>query len=419
QDLHPATRPRRRPRPPRDLVPAHCRGGGGPARGRAHAAALLPRPGLPPAEGDPPGARLEHPLPPDLSDHPERGVADVRRRPPAPRVAIGVSRRRLGVSLAAAQGPHIQHHGQRRPHGGAPRDEARMSAASRAVAVTGASGFLGRALCVQLAARGFRVRPLVRDPAAFSLPGVAGAARCDLPEVLDESALAGASAIVHCAYATRETDLERAQRVNEDGTRLVLDAARRVGVPRFVLVSTVAAYEGAPSYYARSKWMLERLLDPARDVVIRPGLIVGRGGHGLFQQLLDNMRRLHVVPVFGRGRQPVQTVYLDDLCEAIGRVLERDLDGAFNVAEPVPVTFRDFLRAMAARSGTRCVFVPLPERPVLAAVRMLEALRVPFPLRSEGILGLRGMRTVETADALRRLGMRVRTAGESLAEVFA
>ena len=294
-----------------------------------------------------------------------------------------------------------------------------MSAASRAVAVTGASGFLGRALCVRLAARGFRVRPLVRDPAAFSLPGVAGAARCDLPAVLDESALAGASAIVHCAYATRETDLERAQRVNEDGTRLVLDAARRVGVPRFVLVSTVAAYEGAPSYYSRSKWMLERLLDPARDVVIRPGLIVGRGGHGLFQQLLDNMRRLHVVPVFGRGRQPVQTVYLDDLCEAIGRVLERDLDGAFNVAEPVPVTFRDFLRAMAARSGTRCVFVPLPERPVLAAVRMLEALRVPFPLRSESILGLRGMRTVETADALRRLGMRVRTAGESLAEVFA
>ena len=88
----------------------------------------------------------------------------------------------------------------------------------------------------------------------------------------------------------------------------------------------MAAYEGAPSYYARSKWMLERLLDPARDVVVRPVLIVGRGGHVLFQQLLDNMRRLHVVPVFGGGRQPVQTVYLDDLCEAIGRVLERDLD---------------------------------------------------------------------------------------------
>ena len=48
-----------------------------------------------------------------------------------------------------------------------------MSAAPRAVAVTGASGFLGRALCRHLAARGIEVRPLVRDPAGFSLAGTA------------------------------------------------------------------------------------------------------------------------------------------------------------------------------------------------------------------------------------------------------
>ena len=293
-----------------------------------------------------------------------------------------------------------------------------MSSPPGTVAVTGASGFLGRALCVHLAARGIEVRPLVRDPAAFSLPGASPSARCELPDVIDESALEGARAVVHCAYATRETNQARARRVNEEGTRRLLGVCRRLGVSRFVFVSTVAAYDGAPSYYARSKFALERLLDPARDVVVRPGLVVGCGGHGLFQQLLDNMRRLHVVPLFAGGRQPVQTVHIDDLCEAVSRVLERDLCGSFNVAEPVPVTFREFLGAMAARSRTRCLFVPLPERPVLAAVRMIEALRVPFPLRSESILGLRGMRAVETSDDLRRLGMRVRSADESLAEVL-
>ena len=46
-----------------------------------------------------------------------------------------------------------------------------MSRAARTVAVTGASGFLGRALCAHLAGRGIEARPLVRDPAAFSLTG--------------------------------------------------------------------------------------------------------------------------------------------------------------------------------------------------------------------------------------------------------
>lgn len=293
-----------------------------------------------------------------------------------------------------------------------------MSAAPRAVAVTGASGFLGRALCRHLAARGIEVRPLVRDPAGFSLAGTASAAHCDLPDALDESALAGAHAVIHCAYATREPDQARARRVNEEGTRVLLDASRRAGVASFVFVSTVAAYAGAPSYYARSKYELEALLDLDRDAIVRPGLVIGRGGNGLFQQLLDNMRRLHVVPLFAGGRQPVQTVHLDDLCEAIGRVLERDLRGAFNVAEPVPLTFREFLGAMAARSRTRCLFLPLPAAPALAAVRTIETMRLPFPLRSESILGLQGMRAVETASDLGRLGMRVRSAGESLAEVL-
>src|SRR5262249_58759174 len=73
--------------------------------------------------------------------------------------------------------------------------EARMSAPGP-VAVTGASGFLGRALCARLVARGIEVRALVRDSAAFSLPGVTRAARCDLPDMIDESALAGATPLL-------------------------------------------------------------------------------------------------------------------------------------------------------------------------------------------------------------------------------
>lgn len=286
------------------------------------------------------------------------------------------------------------------------------------VAVTGASGFLGRALCRALAARGLEVRALVRDPARYAGPPGVRAVRCELPDGIDEAALAGAAAVVHCAYATRETDLGRMKRVNEEGTRRLQEASRRAGVPRMVFVSTVAAAPDAPNYYARSKHALESLFEPARDAIVRPGLIIGRGGHGLFQQLQDNLKGLGVVPLFDGGHQPLQTVHVDDVCEAVARILEQNLSGAFNVAEPEPPTFAEFLRMLADRLGVRARFVPLPFAPVLAAVRLVEALRLPFPLRSESLLGLKGLQQLPVEADLKRLGMRARPAAESLAEVL-
>ena len=287
------------------------------------------------------------------------------------------------------------------------------------VAVTGASGSLGRHLCDHLVARGWTVRALVRDPAAFARlrPGIA-AARCDLPDTIDEGALAGAEAVVHCAYPTRLTDLERIRRENEEGTRRLLDASRRAGVARLVLVSTVVAAPDGPSYYARSKHALEGLVDHGRDAIVRPGLIIAREGSGLFQQMRDAMLRTHVLPIFGGGRQPLQTVHIDDVCEAIARILDRGLVGGFNVAEAEPFGFAGFLRLVAARLGTRCVLVPLPFAPTLAAVRLFERLNVPFPLRSESLLGIKALRRVPVTDDLRRLDLRVRTADESLASLL-
>jgi nucleoside-diphosphate-sugar epimerase len=286
-----------------------------------------------------------------------------------------------------------------------------------AVVVTGASGSLGRPLCTLLARRGHEVRALVRDPAAFAAPSGARVGRCDLPDTLDESLLQGAAALVHCAYATRETDAARARRVNEDGTRRLLEASRRAGIPRFVFVSSVVAHPDAPNYYGRSKAALEALLDPSRDLVVRPGTILAREGHSIFQQMRDAARKTHVLPVFGGGQQPLQTVHVDDVCEAIARALERGVTGAINVAEPEAVPFGVFLRMMTARLGVRCLFVPLPFGPVLGVLRVVEALGLPSPLRSESLLGVKALRLVPVKEDLARLGLRVRTAAESLAEI--
>jgi nucleoside-diphosphate-sugar epimerase len=287
------------------------------------------------------------------------------------------------------------------------------------VAVTGANGFLGRPLCAHLAARGAEVRALVRDPAAFmrEVSGVR-AGRCRLPDEVDEDMLAGADVVLHAAWATRETDPERARQANEDGTRRVVDAARRAGA-RVLFVSSIAARPDAPSHYGRSKYAMEQVAAGPDDAVVRPGLVLAASGQGLFQQLRGLAGRLHVVPLFGGGRQPLQTVHIDDVCEAVARVIERRLTGIVTVAEPDPVDLGTFLRLMTREMGVRCLFVPLPLAPILATVRTIERLGVPFPLRSESLLGMQGMQRVPVADSLARLGLEVRSAAESLRAIEA
>jgi nucleoside-diphosphate-sugar epimerase len=269
----------------------------------------------------------------------------------------------------------------------------------------------------RLAGRGWAVRALGRRPPPGDLPAGVQAGRCDLPDGIDEAVLGGCDALVHAAWETRELDPARLERTNVEGTRRLLAAARRAGVPRVVFVSTVAAGADAPNLYGRQKDAVERLLDPARDLVVRPGTILAREGGGIFGLMRDLMRRLHVVPLFGGGRQPLQTVHVDDVCEAIARAIERGVTGAVNVAEPAPRSFAAVLRMTAERARVRCLFVPLPFQPFLAMTRLAERAGVALPLRSESLLGMKGLKAVPVDD-LARLGLRARPVDESLADVL-
>jgi len=270
------------------------------------------------------------------------------------------------------------------------------------VAVTGASGFSDDP-CARISSAAAsacaRSCAIPRPPPARCPDS---RLRCDLPDVLDEAGLAGADAVVHAAYATRTTDPDEQRRVNEDGTRRVLDAARRAGVKRFVFVSTIAAHPDAPNYYARSKHALEGILDPARDLVVRPDHLASEG-HGLFQQMVSaaagstsSARRRW--PRATADRPHRRRVRGDHA----GPRARSDRGSERRRARPAVVRR---LPAPHARAAGRALPAgPLPFAPTLALVRTFEALRLPFPLRSESLLGIRALRRVEVADDLRRLG---------------
>ena len=260
------------------------------------------------------------------------------------------------------------------------------------------------------------MRGLVRDVSRypFARPGVE-LFRGELPDAVDESAFDGVDVVVHCAYMSRHTTLAEARRVNEDGTDRVLAATRACGA-RFVFISSTGAHEGALSYYGLSKLAIEGRLDLTRDLVIRPGLILGNGG--LFQRISSSLSRLGLVPVFDGGRQRIQTVHVEDLCHAIVRAIERGLVGRLVVAEPEGLELRDLFKQMADRMGSKCRLVRLPAGPVLLGLRAAERMGVRLPLTSENVLGAKSLRTQPSESDLAIIGVRVRSTSESLDDLI-
>lgn len=278
---------------------------------------------------------------------------------------------------------------------------------------------IGRHLCDRFRRRGWAVRALMRRPDEYPFRE-SGIERfhLDLPTDVDARAFSGATALVHAAYATRVAANADARGVNETGSALLFDAARAARVERIVFLSSFSAATGAPSYYAASKTRVETMLDARSDLVARVGLVLAPDG-GVAHRLWRTIARWHLAPVFDGGRQIVQTIHIDDLTQALVRAIELRVSGRVALAEPVGQEMRTLLRAMATAIGASCLLLPVPSRATLFAVRTLERLGIQAPVSGDNIIGLVALRHVDTGPDLRRLGIDVRSAAESVAQIAA
>jgi nucleoside-diphosphate-sugar epimerase len=251
----------------------------------------------------------------------------------------------------------------------------------RTVFVTGGSGFVGGAVLDALAERGETARALARSPAAEAAVVGRGAIPVRA-ELLDVDALTegmrGAELVVHAAARldggwSAAADLER---VNVDGSRAVLQAARAAGVSRLVLVSTEQVVLGDrplvdadetwpyperwPGAYARTKAAAERMVLAASTpelatVAVRPRLVWGRGDTTLLPELerLAASGRLRWVD---GGMHLTSTTHVRNAVEGILAAAERGRGGqAYFVTDGAPVPFREFATALLA---TRDVAAP-------------------------------------------------------------
>ncbi|MFS2075548.1 NAD-dependent epimerase/dehydratase family protein [Curtobacterium sp. CT11-133] len=266
------------------------------------------------------------------------------------------------------------------------------------VLVTGASGFLGQATAAAVRAAGHEVRTFQRRPS-----GVEGVSD-QLGSMTDPAAVAravdGIEAVVHlAAKVSLAGDPDDFVRVNVDGTRTLLDAARGAGVERFVFVSSpsvahtgsslVGADAGpaeparARGDYARTKAAAE-LLALAADapgfavVAVRPHLVWGPGDTQLVGRIVDRARTGRL-PLLDSGAALIDTLYVDNAASAMVAALDHAADhgvhgNAYVVTNGEPRPVGDLLAGICTASGVPAPRVHVPAGVARFAGSLVEAV---------------------------------------------
>ena len=239
---------------------------------------------------------------------------------------------------------------------------------SRRVTVFGGTGFLGRRIMRHLHDADFVVRIASRHPerSRSLLSGDVSDIESVRADANDEASVAtavsGAWAVVNAVSLYVEHGEHTFQSVHVEAAKRVALLARQAGVETFVHVSGIGADAGSASPYIRSRGRGEEaVLDAFPSArLIRPAVMFGPGD-ALLTSLLTMLRHMPVFPMFGRGETRLQPAYVEDVAEAIVRVLRAPVAlRPYELAGPRVYTYQALLRTIAASAGTRLFLVPFP-----------------------------------------------------------
>jgi UDP-glucose 4-epimerase len=265
-----------------------------------------------------------------------------------------------------------------------------MSETGRRIAITGANGFVGRAVSRALLARGIGATGLVRHDAQCE-PGV-DVRHMDGLDLIAPDAFAGCDAVIHlaarvhvmtdaAAQKTSEALLNAYRAINVDGTLAAAEAARRAGVTRFVLMSSIKALgesdpgrpfteddaRNPPDAYGVSKAEAEvKLLEfgsrtGLEIAIVRPPLVYGPGVRANFLAMMRAIARGIPLPL-GAIDARRSLVSVDNLASA---TIECALNPAaagrlFHVTDGYDPSVAELARKLGAHLGRPARLVPVP-----------------------------------------------------------
>jgi nucleoside-diphosphate-sugar epimerase len=241
------------------------------------------------------------------------------------------------------------------------------------IAITGGTGFVGRHFAERYAADEIVV--------------ISRRTGVDVDDVDALSkAFAGCDVVVHCAGINREIGSQTYERVHIEGTAAVVEAAKRSGVRKIIMLSFLRARPNCGSRYHESKWAAEEMVRASGldFTILKAGMIYGHGDH-----LTDHLSHtVHTLPLFatvGLREKSIRPIPVSELVD----ILVAAVDGRMSretvsVTGAEELTLSDAVRRVARVVGRRVWIVPGPIWALYLLAQLAEwTMKVPLVAKSQ------------------------------------
>jgi nucleoside-diphosphate-sugar epimerase len=265
--------------------------------------------------------------------------------------------------------------------------------------ITGGAGFLGINLVRFLNSHGHDIVSL--DIAEFDYPDMKDKISIIRGDIRNADTVAkamkGVEIAVHTAAALPLYSPEDIFSTDVEGTRTLLEAAKKNKVKRFIHISSTAVY-GIPDHhpikesdkldgvghYGKAKILAEDecLQFRRRGMcipILRPKSFIGPERLGVFDLLFDWAKDGRNFPMIGNGNNRYQLLDVEDLCEAIylcATLNEDKVNDTFNIGAKEFTTMKEDYQAVLNHANQGKKVIGLPEKPIILILRVLEAFKL-------------------------------------------
>lgn len=295
--------------------------------------------------------------------------------------------------------------------------------------ITGWTGFIGRRLLERIDASCYERIYCVSRGGGAALANVADPAKFEFirADILDpklyESALAKCETVLHLAALTGKRPPAEYFKVNHEGTKILLDECKRVGVRRFIHISTIAAKftDKSHYHYAQSKELAETAVRQSglAYTIVRPTIVIG--ANSPVWKTFSKLGKLPVTPIFGDGSAKIQPIHVDDLVECLVSVLKNDQLAAdiIELGGPDQATFGQFIKSIHTLyhpGQSRTLHIPL--RPMLMFLSLLEKpFRAVLPVTAGQLCAFYNDSTIEPNSIFEKHQSQMKGSDQMLADI--